>query len=160
MFQQVTVIGNLGKDPEEFGDRDPIARFSVAATERWKDKDGEKQERTEWFNCSAFGKTAEIALKYLEKGNLVTVVGKMQTTKKDDKYYTNLIVDRLVLMPNDRGDSKPDRSERSERRPSRDRDDRPAREERRPAREERSERRTRDEPKSKQDDAFDDDIPF
>lgn len=138
MYQKVIVIGNVGGDPEMRGNGSgkEFCSFSVAANEKWKDANGEKQERTEWFNCTAFDKSADIADKYLRKGHLVTVEGKLRTTKKDEKYFTNLIVDRIVLMPNARDEDD---------RKSRDDDRRPAREE--PAR-------------GKKDDDFDDDIPF
>lgn len=169
MYQKVIVIGNVGGDPEMRGNGNgkDFCSFSVAANERWKDANGEKQERTEWFNCTAFDKTAEIADKYLRKGHVVTVEGKLRTTKKDEKYYTNLIVDKLVLMPNARDEDKGSRGDdrrpaREERRPARDEERRPAREERRPARDDDRRPATREKARDNKSESgdFDDDIPF
>lgn len=115
-------IGNLGKDPEVryMTNGDAIANFSIGCNESWKDKTGEKQEKTEWVRVSAFGKLAEIIGKYLVKGSQVYVSGKMQTRKWQDKdgsdRYTTEIVANEMKMLGGRGDSsktesKPDRQQ-------------------------------------------------
>lgn len=85
-YQQTTIVGNLGKDPEQkfFPSGDAVTNFSVAVTEKWK-KDGEQKEQTTWFRVNAFGKLAEICGQYLTKGSGVLVVGKMQCRKWKDK---------------------------------------------------------------------------
>lgn len=122
MFQQIIVIGYLGDDPDSraTGSGTVVTNFSVATSERWKDKQsGEMQERTEWHRCVAWGRTAEIANEYLKKGNLVTVIGTLRTEKWQDKetgqdrYTTKLNVNELKLMPNgDRGGQREEREER------------------------------------------------
>ena len=86
-LNRVQIIGNLGRDPElrytQSGD--PVCSFSVAATESWTDKAGQKQERTEWFNVTVFGKRAKTAADYLAKGRQVYVEGKLQTDEWTDK---------------------------------------------------------------------------
>lgn len=87
-FQQVIIIGNLGRDPETryMASGDAACNFSVAVTESWKDKNsGEKREDTTWFRVSMFGKLAEIAGQYLKKGSQVQVIGKMKERKWTDK---------------------------------------------------------------------------
>lgn len=85
-YQQTTIVGNLGKDPEQkfLPSGDAVTNFSVAVTEKWK-KDGEQKEQTTWFRVNAFGKLAEICGQYLTKGSGVLVVGKMQCRKWKDK---------------------------------------------------------------------------
>lgn len=85
-YQQTTIVGNLGKAPEQkfLPSGDAVTNFSVAVTEKWK-KDGEQKEQTTWFRVNAFGKLAEICGQYLMKGSGVLVVGKMQCRKWKDK---------------------------------------------------------------------------
>ena len=77
MFQQVILIGNLGRDPEMryTPDGTPVTNFSIATNERWTDQAGEPQERTVWFRISAWNRLAEVCNQYLEKGRQVMVVG-------------------------------------------------------------------------------------
>lgn len=112
-MQRIVIIGNLGKDPETryLTNGNAVTNFSVACTEKWKGKDGEQQEHTEWFRCNAFERTAEIAGEYLRKGHQVCVEGKLRTRKyeKDGEEHqiTELVVDRLHLLYNrDGGDSE------------------------------------------------------
>lgn len=98
-FQQVTVLGNLGRDVESrfTADGKQVTSFSVAVTERHGGK-----EHTEWFNCVTFGKTAEVAAQYLAKGAKCLVIGKLKTEKYTDKEgaektSVKVIVDRLSL---------------------------------------------------------------
>jgi len=86
MLNKVQVIGNLGGDPEcrQAGDSS-VANFTVATTERWKNKNGEQQESTEWHKVVAWGKLAEICSQYLHKGKLVYIEGALQTRKWQDK---------------------------------------------------------------------------
>ena len=76
-YVQFTILGNLGQDVElrELESGQKVATFSLAANERWTNKDGEKEERTHWFRITAWGKLAETADKYLSKGDQVLVTG-------------------------------------------------------------------------------------
>ena len=110
MLNRCEFIGNVGKAPEvRFTGANPVANFSVACNEKWKDKAGTMQERTEWVRCVAWGKLAEIDGSYVEKGKLVYVAGRMQTREyeKDGakRYSTEIVVDTLKLLgsKNDRG---------------------------------------------------------
>jgi single-strand DNA-binding protein len=80
MFQQVTIIGNLGADPEmrHMEDGTPVTNFSCATNRRWTNRAGEKQEETCWFRVSAFAKLGETANKYLSKGRSVLVQGELR----------------------------------------------------------------------------------
>jgi len=84
---KVIVLGNLGKDPElrHLPNGDAVCNFSLATTESWKDKDGNKQDKTEWHNVVIFRKLAEIAGEYLKKGRPVYIEGRLQTRKWQDK---------------------------------------------------------------------------
>ena len=135
------IIGSLGRDPEirYMPNGDAICNLSVATSETWKDKSGEKQERTEWHRISMFGKLAEIAGQYLAKGSSVYLEGKLQTRKwtdKDgvDKYTTDIIADRMQMLGGK--DQRQDQQQEQRKESQQSRQQRP------PA------------------DGFDDDIPF
>ena len=105
-------IGNLGKDPEvrHTTSGKAVASFSIACSESWKDKTtGEKQERTEWVNCTAFDKLGEICEKYLKKGSQVYVEGRLQTDKyqKDgqDRYSTKVVINDMKMLGKKEGSS-------------------------------------------------------
>ncbi len=102
---KVILIGNLGRDPETryMPDGGAITNISIATTENWKDKAGEKQEKTEWHRVAFFGKLAEIAGEYLKKGSQVYVEGRLQTRKwqdKDgvDKYTTEIVANAMQML--------------------------------------------------------------
>ena len=102
---KVILICNLGKDPEVryMPSGEAIANISVATTDSWKDKSGEKQEKTEWHRVSFFGKLAEIVGEYLKKGSQVYVEGRLQTRKwqdkeGQDKYTTEIVADRMQML--------------------------------------------------------------
>lgn len=102
---KVILIGNLGRDPEVryMPSGEAITNISVATTDTWKDKSGEKQEKTEWHRVAFFGKTAEIAGEYLKKGSQVYIEGRLQTRKwqdkeGQDKYTTEIIADRMQML--------------------------------------------------------------
>lgn len=98
MINKVTLIGRLGKDAEhkEVNGQNLIT-FSIATTETYIDKNGEKVEATEWHNIANWSKTIKIA-EYLKKGVLVYLEGKIKTTKKDDKYYTNIQANDIKIL--------------------------------------------------------------
>jgi single-strand DNA-binding protein len=103
---KVILLGNLGKDPElkYTPSGTPVAKFSLATNDRFKDKDGQWQDRTEWHNITAWARTAEIAGEYLKKGSKVYIEGSLRTHSWDDKqtgqkkYMTEIIVNDLVLL--------------------------------------------------------------
>ena len=102
---KVILLGNLGADPEVryTNTGTAVANFRIATNERWNDKNGATQERTEWHNIVAWGKLAEICGKYLKKGRSVYVEGRLQTRSWDDKdgqkrYSTEIISDRIELL--------------------------------------------------------------
>ena len=107
---KVILVGNLGRDPETryMPDGGAITNISIATTSSWKDKNGEKQEQTEWHRIAFFGKLAEIAGEYLKKGSQVYVEGKLRTRKwqdKDgaDKYTTEVIADAMQMLGSRQG---------------------------------------------------------
>ncbi len=108
---KVILIGNLGKDPEIKYTTSgvPVAKFSLATNERYKDKSGEWQDRTEWHNIVAWQRTAEIVGEYVKKGSKVYIEGRLQTSSWEDKqsgekkYRTEIVVSDLVLLSG-RGD--------------------------------------------------------
>ena len=102
---KVILIGNLGADPETryLPSGDAVTNIRIATTDTWKDKNGEKQEHTEWHRVAFFGKTAEIAGEYLKKGSPVYVEGRIRTRKWQDKegqerYSTEIVADRMQLL--------------------------------------------------------------
>ncbi|WP_298169593.1 single-stranded DNA-binding protein [Acidithiobacillus sp.] len=102
---KVILLGHLGRDPEMRYQPSggAIANFSIATSETFKDKEGNKQERTEWHRVVLFGRTAEIAGEYLRKGSMAYVEGRLQTRKWTDKegqerYTTEIVGDRLQLV--------------------------------------------------------------
>ena len=104
-LNKVFVIGNLGKDPETrfTSAGKAICNFSIAVAEQWKDKSGEKQEKTEWIQIAAFGKLADICEEYLKKGSRVHVEGKLQTNKWADRqnvthYTTQVVISEMIML--------------------------------------------------------------
>ncbi len=99
MVNRCIFIGRVGRDPElrYTVDGTPVASFSLAVSESWKGKDGNKQERTEWVNCTAWRKLAEIIGQYVKKGSLVYVEGKMQSREYEGKDGTTKKVTEIVL---------------------------------------------------------------
>jgi len=102
---KVIILGNVGKDPETRVTQggDGVTNISVACTEKYKDKQGEQKEITEWVNVVFFGKLAEIAGKYIRKGSTVYVEGKLKTEKYTDKngvekYSTKIIASNMQLV--------------------------------------------------------------
>ncbi len=105
-LNKVTLIGNLGKDPElrYTNSGVPVATFSLATNETWKDQEGNVQERTEWHNIVAWQKLAEICGEWLKKGNKVYIEGRIQTRSWDDKntgqkrYSTEIIANDMIML--------------------------------------------------------------
>jgi single-strand DNA-binding protein len=103
---KVILVGNLGKDPEVkyTPNGTAVAKFSLATNERFKDKAGEWQDRTEWHNIVAWQRLAEIVGEYIKKGSKVYIEGRLQTSSWEDKqsgekkYRTEIIAQDLVML--------------------------------------------------------------
>lgn len=102
---KVTLLGRIGKDPElrYMPNGDAVCNFSLATSETWKDKNGEKKESVEWHNVTIYRKLGEIAGQYLKKGSQVYLEGKLKTRKWQDKqgndrYTTEVICDEMVML--------------------------------------------------------------
>src|SRR5579871_1173020 len=103
---KVILLGNVGKDPEirSTGGGTMVASFTLATTDRQKDQQGNWQDRTEWHNLKAFGRTAEIVRDYVKKGHKLFIEGKITTSSWDDKetgakkYRTEILVNDLSLL--------------------------------------------------------------
>ncbi|KAA3641491.1 MAG: single-stranded DNA-binding protein [Proteobacteria bacterium] len=104
-INKVILVGNLGQDPEVryTPAGAAVTTISVATTEAWNDKDGNKQERTEWHRVVFFGRLAEIAGEYLKKGSQVYLEGKLRTNKWQDKsgadrYTTEIMANEMQML--------------------------------------------------------------
>ncbi|MEZ0396874.1 MAG: single-stranded DNA-binding protein [Anaerolineales bacterium] len=109
-LNRVQLIGRLGKDPETrftpTGKK--VAHFSLAVSNRWKTKEGEAKEYTEWFNIEAWGRLGEICQQYLHKGSLVYLEGRLKTDRYEDKdgetkYFTKVVALTMQML-----DKKPE----------------------------------------------------
>jgi single-strand DNA-binding protein len=104
-LNKVMLIGYIGKDPElrYIQSGTAVCTFSLAASETYKDRDGNQKEKTEWFNVVVWGKLAEIVGEYQKKGSRVYVEGKLQTRTYDDKegikrYITEVVMLDMVML--------------------------------------------------------------
>jgi single-strand DNA-binding protein len=103
---KVILVGRLGKDPETryMTNGEAVTNATLATSENWKDKAGEKQEKTEWHNLVFYRRLAEVAGEYLKKGSQVFIEGKIQTRKWQDKetgkdrYTTEIIVNEMQML--------------------------------------------------------------
>ncbi|MFN7940558.1 MAG: single-stranded DNA-binding protein [Thermoanaerobaculia bacterium] len=106
MVNKVILVGNLGRDPELRSTQggQPVASFSVATSRKFKDREGNRQEQTEWHNVVCFGRQAEIAGQYLTKGKKVYVEGRLQTRSWEDKesgkkqYRTEIVCENFQML--------------------------------------------------------------
>jgi len=136
-LNRVMIIGRLGKDPEVRYTKDgtAVCNLRIATSDQWTDKSGEKQEKTEWHAVVLWGRQAEIAQQYLQKGRLVYVEGSLQTRKWQDQNgqdkYTTEIKGQIFQMLDRAGgggrDGDGPRSERGDRSERPERSDRPSR---------------------------------
>ncbi|WP_293005486.1 single-stranded DNA-binding protein [Nitrosomonas sp.] len=119
---KVILIGNLGKDPETryMSNGDAVTNITLATTDIWKDKNGEKQEKTEWHRVTFYRKLAEIAGEYLKKGRSVYIEGRLETRKWTDKngverYTTDIVASDMKMLGSRPGsdsfESAPDQEE-------------------------------------------------
>ena len=103
-LNRVQLIGRLGRDPE--GKFTPtgkqVTHFSLAVTNRWKSKDGETKEYTEWINIEAWGRLGEVCNEYLKKGSLVYLDGRLKTDRYEDqgekKYYSKVVALQMQML--------------------------------------------------------------
>lgn len=106
-INQVTIVGRLTRDPEKkaLPNGTSVVNASIATSRTYKDKNDQKQEDTEFHNVVAFAKTADIMAQYLKKGQLVGIMGRLQTRSWDDKdsgkkmYRTEIVVDQMQMGP-------------------------------------------------------------
>ena len=113
MLNKTQLIGHLGRDPELRQTQDglAVANLALATSERWKDKAGNPQERTEWHRVVLFGRTAEVAGEYLRKGALVYLEGRLQTRKwqddsGQDRYTTEIVAERVKMLGSKAGNGQ------------------------------------------------------
>ena len=113
-INKVILIGNLGRDPEVryLPNGDAVTNISVATTDTWKDKEGNKQEKTEWHRVTFYRRLAEIAGEYLKKGSQVYVEGRLETRKWQDKegqdrYTTEIIASEMKMLGARGGSGEP-----------------------------------------------------
>ncbi len=113
-INKVIIVGRLGNDPEvkTIGNGQTVTRISVATSEQWSDKEGKKQEKTEWHRITTWGKLAEICGKHLSKGRQVYVEGRLQTNSWEDqqgqkRYSTEIVANTVQFLgaPSDREQS-------------------------------------------------------
>ena len=149
MFNKAVVVGHLGRETQS---GQTVANFSVATNRKWNDRDGNRQEETEWHNVVAWGRQAEVAEQFLRKGRLVVIEGRLQTRSWEDRdsgqkrYKTEIVCDNFQML----GGRDDDDGGGRERRSSDRQDDR-----REQSRERSSGTRQQAKPKD-----YDDDIPF
>lgn len=105
------ILGNLGRDPEvrSTSSGQMVANFSIATNRVYTDRDGQRQEQTEWHNIVAWGRLAEIAEQYLKKGNQVYIEGRIQTRSWEDqsgetRRTTEIVVQEMQMLGGPRGD--------------------------------------------------------
>jgi single-strand DNA-binding protein len=102
---KVILIGNLGKDPEvrHTQSGSSVATFSIATNESWNNREGQREERTEWHRVVVFGKLADICGQYLKKGKQVYIEGRLQTRSWDDRdgnkrYTTEIVASQMTML--------------------------------------------------------------
>ena len=116
-LNRVQIIGRLGKDPESkftpTGKK--VAHFSVAVSNRWKGRDGEAKESTEWVNVEAWDRLGEVCQEYLKKGSLVYIEGRLKTDKYEEKgetrYFTKVVAQMVQFLDSRAGDTAAEPSE-------------------------------------------------
>ncbi len=115
MVNKVILVGNLGRDPElrTTTSGQPVANFTMATSRKWKNRDGERQEETEWHTIVCWGRQAEVAGQYLTKGKQIYVEGRIQTRSWEDRnsgetrYRTEIVCDNFQMLGQRGGDVDP-----------------------------------------------------
>lgn len=110
-LNRVLLIGNVGKDPEikTFASGNKVAQITLATTERYKDRNGEQKEETEWHSVQAFGKLADVVERFVHKGSLLYLDGKIRTRSYEadgrTMYRTEILADHIQML--DRRENRP-----------------------------------------------------
>ena len=110
-LNKVLLIGNVGKDPEikTFASGNKVAQITLATTERYKDRNGEQKEETEWHSVQAFGKLADVVERFVHKGSLLYLDGKIRTRSYEADgrtvYRTEILADHIQML--DRRENRP-----------------------------------------------------
>ena len=110
-LNRVLLIGNVGKDPEikTFASGNKVAQITLATSERYKDRNGEQKEDTEWHSVQAFGKLADVVERYVHKGSLLYLDGKIRTRSYEadgrTMYRTEILADHIQML--DRRENRP-----------------------------------------------------
>lgn len=110
-LNKVLLIGNVGKDPEikTFASGNKVASITLATTERYKDRNGEQKEETEWHSVQAFGKLADVVERFVHKGSLLYLDGKIRTRSYEadgrTMYRTEILADHIQML--DRRENRP-----------------------------------------------------
>lgn len=110
-LNRVLLIGNVGKDPEikTFASGNKVAQITLATSERYKDRNGEQKEETEWHSVQAFGKLADVVERYVHKGSLLYLDGKIRTRSYEadgrTMYRTEILADHIQML--DRRENRP-----------------------------------------------------
>ncbi len=115
VINKVILVGNLGRDPEirSTASGIPVANLSLATNRRWKDREGDRQEQTEWHNVVCFGRQAEIAGQYLSRGRQIYVEGRIQTRSWEDRntgetrYRTEIVCENFQMLGQREGTVEP-----------------------------------------------------
>lgn len=99
MINFINITGRLGAAPavKTLPSGTTVTEFNVVTTEKWKDRDGNRQERNDWHRCSAFNKTGETIARYFDKGDVIVVAGKLQYDKWTDKHDQNRTTAKIVV---------------------------------------------------------------
>lgn len=110
-LNKVLLIGNVGKDPEikTFASGNKVAQITLATSERYTDRDGNKKEETEWHSVQAFGKLADVVERFVHKGSLLYLDGKIRTRSYEadgrTMYRTEILADHIQML--DRRENRP-----------------------------------------------------
>jgi len=110
MVNKSILVGRVGQDPESKQlETGMVVNFSLATSEKWKNKAGEKQESTEWHNCKAFGSLADIIHTYVKKGDLIYIEGKIKTRSWEadgvKKYTTDIVCHTMQMLGGKKDDT-------------------------------------------------------
>ncbi len=118
---KVILIGFLGKDPETrfMSNGDAVTNITVATTDVWKDKQGQKQEKTEWHRVTFYRKLAEVVAEFLKKGSPIYIEGRLETKEWEDKegikrQTTGIIADKMQMLGSKQGNSEPSERTKTE----------------------------------------------
>jgi single-strand DNA-binding protein len=109
---KVILLGRLGRDPEirYMPDGKPVASFGLATTEQWKDKNGERQSRTEWHQIELYGRLADVAGQYLKKGSQVYLEGKIKTNESEEngvkRKFFKIVCSTMTMLGSSNNDSQ------------------------------------------------------